>query len=112
MTHASTPEDVLKDVFGYDSFRPHQREVVGAALDGRDALAVMPTSAGKSICYQVPAILLPGVAVVVSPLISLMADQVAALEACGVEAAYLNSTLSAAEQADVLARVEIGRAHV
>ncbi len=105
MTHASTPEDVLKDVFGYDSFRPHQREVVGAALDGRDALAVMPTSAGKSICYQVPAILLPGVAVVVSPLISLMADQVAALEACGVEAAYLNSTLSAAEQADVLARV-------
>lgn len=105
MTHASTPEDVLKDVFGYDSFRPHQLEVVEAALAGRDVLAVMPTSAGKSICYQVPAMLLEGVAVVVSPLISLMADQVAALEACGVEAAYLNSTLSGAEQADVLGRV-------
>ncbi|MEY8437021.1 RecQ family ATP-dependent DNA helicase [Atopobiaceae bacterium 24-176] len=106
MTHASTPEDVLKDVFGYDSFRPHQLEIVEAALAGTDVLAVMPTSAGKSICYQVPAMLLEGVAVVVSPLISLMADQVAALEACGVEAAYLNSTLSGAEQKDVLDRVE------
>ena len=86
---------VLKKVFGYDGFRPGQAEIVDAALAGRDVLAVMPTGAGKSVCYQVPALLLPGVTLVVSPLISLMQDQVRALVAAGVAAAYLNSSLTA-----------------
>ena len=101
-----TPTDILRQVFGYESFRPHQQGIVEAALAGKDVLAVMPTSAGKSICYQVPAIALAqrtgGLTVVVSPLISLMADQVGALRQCGVAASCLNSTLTAAEQADVL----------
>ena len=78
---------VLRSVFGYGSFRPGQEEVVDALLAGRDVLAVMPTGAGKSICYQLPALLLPGVTVVVSPLISLMKDQVQALVQMGVRAA-------------------------
>ena len=85
---------VLRSVFGYGSFRPGQEEVVDALLAGRDVLAVMPTGAGKSICYQLPALLLPGVTVVVSPLISLMKDQVQALVQMGVRAAYINSSLT------------------
>lgn len=84
----------LKDIFGYDAFRPGQQEVVEALLAGRDVLAVMPTGAGKSICYQLPALLLPGITVVVSPLISLMQDQVQALIQMGVRAAYINSSLT------------------
>ncbi|WP_418666771.1 RecQ family ATP-dependent DNA helicase [Allofournierella sp.] len=84
----------LQSVFGYSSFRPGQEEVVDALLAGRDVLAVMPTGAGKSICYQLPALLLPGVTVVVSPLISLMKDQVQALVQMGVRAAYINSSLT------------------
>lgn len=84
----------LQNVFGYASFRPGQEEVVDALLAGRDVLAVMPTGAGKSICYQLPALLLPGVTVVVSPLISLMKDQVQALVQMGVRAAYINSSLT------------------
>ena len=86
--------EVLKRYFGYDAFRPGQGEVVRALLEGRDALCVMPTGAGKSLCYQVPALLLKGVTLVVSPLISLMKDQVAALNQVGVRAAYLNSSLT------------------
>ena len=86
--------EVLKRYFGYDAFRPGQGEVVRALLEGRDALCVMPTGAGKSLCYQVPALLLNGVTLVVSPLISLMKDQVAALNQAGVRAAYLNSSLT------------------
>ena len=86
--------EVLKRYFGYDAFRPGQGEVVRALLEGRDALCVMPTGAGKSLCYQVPALLLKGVTLVVSPLISLMKDQVAALNQAGVRAAYLNSSLT------------------
>ena len=86
--------EVLKRYFGYDAFRPGQGEVVRALLEGRDALCVMPTGAGKSLCYQVPALLLSGVTLVVSPLISLMKDQVAALNQVGVRAAYLNSSLT------------------
>ena len=86
--------EVLKRYFGYDAFRPGQGEVVCALLEGRDALCVMPTGAGKSLCYQVPALLLKGVTLVVSPLISLMKDQVAALNQAGVRAAYLNSSLT------------------
>ena len=103
-----TPLDILRQTFGYQEFRPHQAEIVDAALAGRDVLAVMPTSAGKSICYQVPALLLEGLTVVVSPLISLMADQVGALRQAGVAASYLNSTLSAGERADVLHGIASG----
>ena len=89
----------LKDVFGYDSFRPGQEEVVSAILSGRDVMAVMPTGAGKSLCYQIPALVLPGITLVVSPLISLMRDQVTALIQSGVRAAYLNSSLTARQYA-------------
>ena len=111
-TPSTAPLAVLKETFGYESFRPHQAEIVEAALSGRDVLAVMPTSAGKSICYQVPALVLAarnaGVTLVVSPLISLMADQVGALRQAGVAASCLNSTLSAAERAEVLRGISDG----
>ncbi len=84
---------VLKRVFGYDEFRGDQREVIEHVASGRDALVVMPTGGGKSLCYQLPAIVMPGTAVVVSPLIALMQDQVEALQAAGVKAQYLNSSL-------------------
>ena len=112
MTTPPTALDILRETFGYQSFRPHQAEIVDAALSGRDVLAVMPTSAGKSICYQVPALALAarsgGLTLVVSPLISLMADQVGALRQAGVAASYLNSTLSAAERASVLHGIASG----
>ena len=88
------PHSILKKVFGYDSFRPGQEEIVSRLLAGQDVLAVMPTGAGKSICYQVPALLLPGITLVVSPLISLMQDQVKALNDVGVHAAFINSALT------------------
>ena len=78
-----TPETILKRYFGYDSFRPGQRELIGQLLADKDVLAVMPTGAGKSVCYQVPALLLPGITLVVSPLVSLMRDQVGALVQAG-----------------------------
>ena len=84
----------LHDIFGYDDFRPGQEQIVNQLLSGGDVLAVMPTGAGKSLCYQLPAVLLPGVTVVVSPLISLMKDQVQALLQMGVRAAYINSSLT------------------
>ena len=84
----------LSCVFGYDSFRPGQESVVAAILSGRDVMAVMPTGAGKSLCYQIPALVLDGVTLVVSPLISLMRDQVSSLVQNGVRAAYLNSSLT------------------
>ncbi len=94
----------LKGHFGYDEFRPGQREVVDALLSGRDVLAVMPTGAGKSMCYQVPGVVLGGLTLVVSPLVSLMGDQVRALLDAGVRGAYLNSTLTPGQQATVLRR--------
>jgi ATP-dependent DNA helicase RecQ len=97
-----TPVGVLKRCFGYESFRPNQQGIVDAVIAGRDALAVMPTGAGKSICYQVPAVILSGVTIVVSPLISLMADQVDSLAQAGISAAYVNSALSPAQQNAVL----------
>ena len=84
----------LKQYYGYDSFRPGQEAAVNAVLSGQDALCVMPTGAGKSVCYQLPAALLPGVTIVISPLISLMQDQVTSLNQIGIRAAYLNSTLT------------------
>jgi ATP-dependent DNA helicase RecQ len=94
---SKTPREVLKEVFGYDSFRPLQEEIIGAVLEGRDVLAVMPTGGGKSLCYQVPAIVKGGLTLVVSPLIALMRDQVAFLRDLGVEALVLNSSLTAEE---------------
>lgn len=88
--------------FGYQDFRPGQLGVVKALLGGKDALAVMPTGAGKSICYQVPGVVISGVALVISPLVSLMGDQVRSLREADVQAAFLNSTLSASEQARVM----------
>ncbi|WP_288758141.1 RecQ family ATP-dependent DNA helicase, partial [uncultured Treponema sp.] len=88
-----TPEDILKSVFGYESFRPMQRKIIQNVLDGRDTLAVMPTGGGKSLCYEIPALILPGITVVVSPLIALMQDQVAQLESYGISAVCLNSSL-------------------
>ena len=89
-----TKEEILKTYYGYDAFRPGQDAMIDALLAGRDALAIMPTGAGKSVCYQVPALLLPGITLVVSPLVSLMRDQVTALVQMGVPAAFLNSTLT------------------
>lgn len=103
-----TKEQVLKRVFGYPSFRPGQADVVESILAGRDVLAVMPTGAGKSVCYQVPALMLPGVTVVVSPLVSLMQDQVRALVAAGVKAAYLNNSLTDNQKALMLRRAYEG----
>ena len=97
-----TPREALKRYFGYDSFRPGQEEIVSALLAGRDALAIMPTGAGKSLCYQVPALLLPGLTLVISPLISLMQDQVKGLNAAGIHAAFINSSLSETQIARAL----------
>lgn len=88
------PREVLKKYFGYDSFREGQKLLIDSILSGRDVLGIMPTGAGKSICYQVPALLLSGITLVVSPLISLMKDQVYALNQVGIHAAYINSSLT------------------
>ena len=99
---------ILKQYFGHDAFRPGQEALVDGILAGRDALGIMPTGGGKSLCYQVPALLLPGVTLVISPLISLMKDQVAALGSAGVSAAFLNSSQSLEESRQVWSRVRRG----
>ena len=101
-------KQTLRDVFGFDSFRGHQEAIVNAVLAGQDALVLMPTGGGKSLCYQLPALLRDGAGLVVSPLIALMQDQVRALHELGIEAAFLNSSLSADEQADVISRLRCG----
>ena len=104
-----TPKEALKAVFGYDSFRQGQESVINAVLDGRDILTVMPTGAGKSLCYQVPAMLLSGITLVISPLISLMQDQVKALNEAGVDAAFINSSLSEKEMHDTFKNASKGQ---
>ena len=98
----------LAEHFGYQSFRPGQEAVIEAALAGRDVLAVMPTGAGKSVCYQVPASILGGLTIVISPLISLMADQVRALKDAGIRGSFYNSTLKPRVRPEVLRRALAG----
>lgn len=101
--------EVLKKYFGYDSFRPGQETLVDGILAGRDTLGIMPTGAGKSLCYQIPALLMPGVTLVISPLISLMKDQVTALNQAGVHAAYLNSSLTPGQYQTAVRNMVQGR---
>lgn len=100
--------EVLKRYFGYDNFREGQELLIHSILGGQDVLGIMPTGAGKSICYQVPALMLPGITIVISPLISLMKDQVRALNEAGVHAAYINSSLSEAQIAKALNNAKLG----
>ncbi len=101
--------EVLKKYFGYDSFRPGQEVLVDAILEGRDTLGIMPTGAGKSLCYQVPALLMPGITLVISPLISLMKDQVTTLNQAGIHAAYLNSSLTQGQYLTALRNMQRGQ---
>ena len=103
-----TPAEVLDSVFGYSSFRGQQEEIIEHLCTGGDAVVLMPTGGGKSLCYQIPTLVRPGTGVVISPLIALMEDQVVALEALGVKAAYLNSSLSPEEAHEVQARFRSG----
>ncbi len=104
-----TKEEILKKYFGYDSFRSGQERIINDILSGRDVVAIMPTGAGKSLCYQVPALMLPGITIVVSPLISLMKDQVHALNEAGVHAAYINSSLTENQIGKALSYAAQGR---
>ena len=99
-----TKQDALKKNFGYDTFYPLQSEIIDHVLAGKHALVLMPTGGGKSICFQIPALLLAGTTVVISPLIALMKDQVDALSANGIAAAFLNSALTEVESADIVRR--------
>ena len=101
-------QELLKHTFGYVEFRGQQKEVIQAALDGEDALVLMPTGGGKSLCYQIPGVVREGMAIVVSPLIALMQDQVSALQQLGLNAAYLNSTLSREQHSDVMRAIYDG----
>src|SRR5438094_2039682 len=100
--------DVLKERFGLEAFRPGQQQIVDALLAGRSALAVFPTGSGKSLCYQLPALLLDGVTVVVSPLIALMKDQIDSLTGRGIDAARLDSSLDAESARSVSERLRSG----
>ncbi|MEL6733905.1 MAG: DEAD/DEAH box helicase, partial [Bacteroidota bacterium] len=103
---ALTIQEALKHYFGYESFRPMQEDIIQSITSGQDTLVLMPTGGGKSLCYQIPALVTPGLCVVVSPLIALMRDQVESLKANGVSAAYLNSTLPYNEYIEILERVK------
>jgi ATP-dependent DNA helicase RecQ len=102
---SKTPTDTLNQIFGYKDFRPYQQEIIETLIDGRDLFVLMPTGGGKSLCFQIPALHRPGVAIIVSPLISMMKDQVDALTANGVQAAYYNSSLKETEARQTLARL-------
>lgn len=106
------PEEVLKAVFGYDSFRLLQKEIITNVLNGKDTLAIMPTGGGKSLCYQIPALIFDGLTVVVSPLISLMQDQVASLNAAGVNAVFLNSTVEWEDYKDSMNSIRRGETKI
>src|SRR2546421_7761838 len=101
----ATPADVLQEVFGFAHFRPGQADVIAHVLAGRSAAAVFPTGSGKSLCYQLPALMLPGLTVVVSPLLALMREQCDRLQKGGIAAERLDSTLTAEDTAAVMSRV-------
>jgi ATP-dependent DNA helicase RecQ len=101
LTNFKTPLETLQSTFGYPSFRHRQDEIIDTTLAGKDVLVVMPTGGGKSLCYQIPALINPGLTVVISPLIALMKDQVDALRLTGIPAAYLNSSLTTEERNEV-----------
>src|SRR5213592_149318 len=105
LSHA---REVLKHRFGYDSFRPQQEEIIGTVLAGKDCMVLMPTGGGKSLCYQLPALLLDGLTIVVSPLIALMKDQIDFLQRRGIEAARLDSSIEATEQRELFERLRAG----
>ena len=107
-----TKEQVLRDVFGFPSFRGGQEELIDGILAGRDVLGIMPTGGGKSLCYQVPALVMEGVTLVISPLISLMRDQVMALKNAGVAAAYVNSSLTPNQIRLVYQNIRMGMYHI
>src|SRR5437764_6594511 len=109
---ATRPLEALGARFGFGSFRPGQQQVVEALLAGRSALAVFPTGGGKSLCYQLPALLLDGLTVVVSPLIALMQDQVSQLHQLAVHAAFLNSTLAHRDYVSIASRVRAGEVRI
>ena len=104
----NTPHEVLKEVFGYEDFRLHQEDIINAVLEGRDCLAVLSTSAGKSLTYQIPAIIMEGTALVVSPLIALMQDQAEEMNSRGIPARFYNSSLKVAEKKKVLEELKSG----
>ena len=108
-TLTQSPLEILQNVFGHEEFRPFQEGIIKHILKGQDALIVLPTGGGKSLCYQLPALIFDGLTVVVSPLISLMQDQVGQLEQRGIRAAFLNSTLTYAEQEAIMQRVKQGK---
>src|SRR5687767_13321746 len=97
-----SPEHILRHQFGYGDFRNNQKAIIDNVLAGKDSFVLMPTGGGKSLCYQIPALIFEGVTIVISPLIALMKDQVDALKLNGIKAAYLNSTLSSGEQSSVM----------
>ena len=103
------PSDVLKRYFGYDAFRPRQREVIDAIVKGEDVMAIMPTGAGKSICFQIPALLFPHGTIIISPLISLMKDQVETLTEQGIPASFVNSTIPYEESIERLRNLYRGK---
>lgn len=109
MNYSTEKNRILKEVFGHESFRPGQERIVNLLLDGRDVVCIMPTGAGKSMCYQIPALIMKGVTIVVSPLISLMHDQVLSLVGEGVAAAYVNSSLTLSQYRTVLDRMSQGQ---
>lgn len=102
------PREILKEVFGYDDFRTGQLDIIEKVLAHKHALAIMPTGGGKSITYQLPALMFEGITLVISPLISLMKDQVDGLNAMGIDATFLNSTLPGSEQAQRMSDIRAG----
>ena len=99
--------DILKKYFGYSAFREGQEEIIKNILNNKDTLGVMPTGGGKSICYQIPALIFDGITLVISPLISLMQDQVTALNALGIESVYINSSLSQKESNEIFKNISL-----
>src|SRR5690554_978339 len=102
------PQTLLKNIFGYDNFRPLQQEIIDRTLAGYDSFVLMPTGGGKSMCFQIPALCFDGITLVVSPLISLMKDQVQALQSNGIKADFFNSSISPQAENDVIDRATKG----